>query len=31
MFQLTAGEVSALRSQIATLKMSRGQHRKYLP
>jgi ATP-dependent Clp protease ATP-binding subunit ClpA len=31
MFQLTAEESRALRSQIATLKSSRGQHRKYLP
>jgi phage regulator Rha-like protein len=31
MFQLTAEEIRALRSQIATLKSSRGQHRKYLP
>jgi len=31
MFQLTAEETSSLRSQIATLKASRGQHRKYLP
>ena len=31
MFQLTAEEVSSLRSQIATLKTGRGQHRKYLP
>lgn len=31
MFQLTAEESSALRSQFATLKPGRGQHRKYLP
>lgn len=31
MFQLTAGEWDALRSQFATLKPGRGQHRKYLP
>jgi hypothetical protein len=31
MFQLTAEETSSLRSQIATLKTSGGQHRKYLP
>jgi hypothetical protein len=31
MFQLTAEETSSLRSQIATLKLGRGQHRKYLP
>jgi hypothetical protein len=31
MFQLTAEESEALRSQIATLKTGRGQHRKYLP
>ena len=31
MFQLTAEENTALRSQIATLKLGRGQHRKYLP
>jgi hypothetical protein len=31
MFQLTAEEVSSLRSQFATLKAGRGQHRKYLP
>jgi hypothetical protein len=30
MFQLTAEETSSLRSQIATLKAGRGQHRKYL-
>lgn len=30
-FQLTADEAAALRSQIATLKTGRGQHRKYLP
>jgi hypothetical protein len=29
MFQLTADEHDALRSQIATLKTGRGQHRKY--
>ena len=31
MFQLSAEESEALRSQIATLKTGRGQHRKYLP
>jgi hypothetical protein len=31
MFQLTAQEAAALRSQFATLKRGRGQHRKYLP
>ncbi|MBI2313471.1 MAG: ORF6N domain-containing protein [Betaproteobacteria bacterium] len=31
MFQLTIEEHAALRSQIATLKTGRGQHRKYLP
>src|SRR5271170_3728453 len=31
MFQLTAEEISSLRSQIATLKTGRGQHRKYFP
>lgn len=31
MFQLTDEEHAALRSQIATLKPGRGQHRKYLP
>jgi hypothetical protein len=31
MFQLTAEELASLRSQIATLKGGRGQHRKYLP
>ncbi len=31
MFQLTAEEADSLRSQIATLKTGRGQHRKYLP
>jgi hypothetical protein len=31
MFQLTAEETSSLRSQFATLKVGRGQHRKYLP
>jgi hypothetical protein len=31
MFQLTAEEVDRLRSQIATLKPGRGQHRKYRP
>lgn len=31
MFQLTAEEHAALRSQNATLKPGRGQHRKYLP
>ena len=31
MFQLTRQESDSLRSQIATLKTARGQHRKYLP
>lgn len=31
MFQLTAEEYQSLRSQFATLKAGRGQHRKYLP
>lgn len=31
MFQLSAAEWSALRSQLVTLKAGRGQHRKYLP
>src|ERR1700732_450497 len=31
MFQFTAEELSSLRSQIATLKLGHGQHRKYLP
>ena len=31
MFQLTKKEVEPLRSQNATLKRGRGQHRKYLP
>ena len=31
MFQLTAAEAEALRSQYATLKPGRGQHRTYLP
>ena len=31
MFQLTASEYAAIRSQIATFKSGRGQHRKYLP
>jgi phage regulator Rha-like protein len=31
MFQLTENEWTALRSQFATLKAGRGQHRKYLP
>ncbi len=31
MFQLTAEEFAALRSQFATLKTGRGEHRKYLP
>jgi hypothetical protein len=31
MFQLTAEESDSLRSQFATLKNRRGQHRKYLP
>lgn len=30
-FQLTSDEWKSLRSQNATLKMSRGQHRKYMP
>ncbi len=30
-FQLTAQEAAALRSQFATLKSGRGQHRKYRP
>jgi hypothetical protein len=30
-FQLTKEEWASLRSQIATLKQDRGQHRKYLP
>src|SRR5688500_9529036 len=30
-FQLNADEAMALRSQNATLKSGRGQHRKYLP
>jgi hypothetical protein len=30
-FQLTDGEWNSLRSQIATLKNGRGQHRKFLP
>jgi len=30
-FQLTAEETAALRSQFATLKKGRGQHRKYRP
>ena len=30
-FHLTRSEFDALRSQIATLKTGRGQHRKYLP
>jgi phage regulator Rha-like protein len=30
-FQVTRTEYGALRSQIATLKAGRGQHRKYLP
>ena len=30
MFQLNDAESSALRSQIVTLKIGRGQHRKYL-
>jgi hypothetical protein len=29
MFQLTAEDTSSLRSQFATLKVGRGQHRKY--
>ena len=31
LFQLTGEEVDSLRSQIATLKSGRGQHRKFLP
>ena len=31
MFQLTGEEHASLRSQIATLKAGRGQHRKFLP
>jgi hypothetical protein len=31
MFQVTMEEDGLLRSQIATLKLGRGQHRKYLP
>ena len=31
MFQLTSDESASLRSQIATLKTGRGQHRKYMP
>ena len=31
MFQLNVDESAALRSQFATLKVGRGQHRKYLP
>jgi len=31
MFQLAPEEFDSLRSQIATLKLGRGQHRKYLP
>jgi phage regulator Rha-like protein len=31
LFQLTADEYAALRSQFATLKTGRGQHRKYMP
>jgi hypothetical protein len=31
MFQLTAAESTALRSQFATLETGRGQHRKYRP
>jgi hypothetical protein len=31
MFQLTAEESDSLRSQNVTLKVGRGQHRKYLP
>lgn len=31
MFQLSAKEWGSLRSQIATLKTGRGEHRKYLP
>lgn len=31
MFRLTETEADSLRSQFATLKSGRGQHRKYLP
>lgn len=31
MFQLSAAEAAALRSQFATLESGRGRHRKYLP
>jgi phage regulator Rha-like protein len=31
MFQITADEADSLRSQFATLKRGRGQHRKYAP
>lgn len=31
MFQLSTDEYAALRSQFATLKTGRGQHRKYMP
>ena len=31
LFQLTSDELDSLRSQIATLKTGRGQHRKFLP
>jgi hypothetical protein len=31
LLRLTEGEAHALRSQIATLKTGRGEHRKYLP
>ncbi len=31
MFQLTTEEFTSLRSQFATLKTGRGQHRKYMP
>ena len=31
MFQLNTREYNSLRSQFATLKLGRGQHRKYLP
>jgi hypothetical protein len=31
MFQLTSEEVTALRSQIVTLKLGRGEHSKYRP
>jgi phage regulator Rha-like protein len=31
MFRLTAEEFESLRSHFATLKVGRGQHRKYLP